>query len=187
MIEIWKPIPGLEGRYEVSNTGEVRSLPREVNNHTGKIQLKGRVLRQRPDFKGYMRIDINDNNGKKHYFGVHRLVAEAFIPNPLLKEQVNHIDGDKANNNVSNLEWATNLENMRHAIKNGLVKHVDYAGRPKRAVVQIEPETGEIINVFPSIAEAGRAFSKKTNNIGECCRGRRNYAFGYKWEYQKER
>lgn len=183
MEEKWKPIKNHEGRYEVSNLGRVRSVSRIVSNHTGLLRVKEKILKQRADCKGYMRIDIYDNDGKKHYFGVHRLVAEAFIDNPNNKEQVNHINGNKNDNSVNNLEWVTNDENMQHAIRHGLVRRCEYAGRAKRKVLQIDPDNGEVIKSYDSIADAGRAFSNKTNNIGECCRRHRNYAFGYIWRY----
>ena len=184
MTEEWKDIKGCEGRYQVSTLGRVRSLPRYVNNHTGQLLVKGKILKQRPDFKGYMRIDILDNNGKKKYMGIHRLVAETFIDNPLNKPQVNHIDGIKSNNVVSNLEWVTNGENQKHAFRLGLNKVTGRAGRPKRKVAKIGKQ-GEVIEIYNSIAEAGRSMNVRGSNIGECCRGHKKTAYGYKWEYVK--
>lgn len=64
-MEIWKDIPGFEGRYEISTLGNIRSKPRMVNNHTGQYLSKQRILKQRPDYRGYMRVDIKDNSGSK--------------------------------------------------------------------------------------------------------------------------
>lgn len=127
MMEQWKPIKGHES-YEISNQGRVRNIAR------------GNVRKLTKNEKGYLRVNLN---GK--WLRVHRLVAIAFVPNPDNKPQVNHIDGDKANNRADNLEWVTNLENAAHAISNGL--YPDNA--MPRAI-----EIGGI--VYPSIAEAAR-------------------------------
>ena len=187
-VEQWKDIPGFEGRYQISSLGRVKSLPRKVNNHTGELMVKEKILKQRHDFKGYLRIDLKDNNGKHKYLGVHRLVAETFISNPEGKPQVNHIDGIKDHNEVSNLEWVTNGENARHAYKIGLNHVTGKAGRPKRKVVQKDIETGEVIQKYSSISEAAKAVGcKSPSNIGQCCRNMRGRksTYGYKWEYER--
>ena len=189
MEEEWRDIRDCEGRYEVSNFGNVRSVSRNVHNHTGFIKLKGKVLKQRKDEKGYMRIDIINNNGVKKFYGVHRLVADAFLENPLNKPQVNHKDGNKSNNVVDNLEWCTNGENQVHAYKIGLNRVTGRAGRKKRTVLQIDCSTGEIVGEYKSISDAANAVGCKTSsNIGGCCRnayGRKTIC-GYRWEYKKE-
>lgn len=185
-MEIWKDIPGYEGRYQISNKGQVKSLPRYVSNHTGKLLVKEKILAQRPDFKGYMRIDLKDNCGKKHYFGIHRLVATAFIPNPENKPQINHIDGNKANNNIDNLEWCTNSENQKHAYRMGLNRVTGKAGRPKKSVAKIDTNTGVVIEIYPSIAIAARENNiSSPSNINMCCKhsyGRKTIG-GFRWDY----
>lgn len=106
MIEEWKNVKGYEGLYKISNLGRVK-------NKYNKI-LNGHVT------KGYVRIALSKNR-KVKTTSIHRLVAEHFIDNSTNKPYVNHIDGDKQNNNVNNLEWCTQLENVHHAIKNGLL------------------------------------------------------------------
>lgn len=119
----WLPIKGFEGYYEVSNEGQVRSVDRTILGKDGVIYpKKGKLkdLYSNINVK-YMQVNLYKEN-KSYTFYVHRLVAQAFIPNPLNLPEVNHKDGNRVNNNVSNLEWVTRLENIDHAIRTGLWK-----------------------------------------------------------------
>lgn len=109
-------IKGYKGLYEVDVDGSVYSLIK--NAHRRKCKLK-----QYANERGYMKVNLYDSAGKCKKKYVHRLVAEAFIPNPLNKPNVNHIDANVKNNNVNNLEWCTQSENILHAVKLG--RHVD--------------------------------------------------------------
>lgn len=114
MKEVWKSIKGYEGAYMISNTGKVMSLPRQgVKGNAPKIRMLSLTI------DGYVKVRLI-YNGKDETHRVHRLVAEAFIDNPEGKETVNHIDGNKQNNNVLNLEWSNRSEQMVHAYKNNL-------------------------------------------------------------------
>lgn len=127
--EDWKPVVGYEGLYEVSNTGKVRSLTRTYVNSRGQTRVAvGKVLT--PDEKKtknvtsnmYQRVTLT-SNGKSKHKSIHRLVAEAFVPNESAeRNQINHIDCDKTNNNVDNLEWCTSKENIMHSVSHGLAK-----------------------------------------------------------------
>ena len=115
------PIPGYEGLYEVSNAGIIRSVDRVLTGKDGvKYQFKGRVL-QASSHKdtGYLQVSLWKNNQGTSYY-VHRLVAQSHIPNPGMLPEVNHKDGRRANNIVTNLEWVTRPENAQHAVDTAL-------------------------------------------------------------------
>jgi len=115
--EKWLPCPGFETSYEVSNYGQVRSIDRYIYRRNGLV--KGQLIHFDFNKKGYPQLRLYNKN-KKYVRNQHRLVALAFIPNPNNLPQVNHIDGNKMNNHISNLEWCTNSDNMKHAYKLGL-------------------------------------------------------------------
>lgn len=116
--EIWHDVIGYEGLYKVSNLGNVKMLQRLLPD---KRILKEKILKQQIQRNGYLLVGLR-KEGKQKFILVHRIVASAFIPNIENKKQVNHIDGNKLNNKVNNLEWVTASENIKHAYKTGL-KH----------------------------------------------------------------
>jgi hypothetical protein len=180
--EMWKPIAGYEGLYEISNFGRVKSLARLTPNKHGKRLVKERILKplSYDGKKPYDCVFLHSGGGKQTIFNIHRLVAEYFIPNPDSKEQINHIDGDKHNNTVSNLEWTTPLENTHHAWENGLCAAI--GKRNARPVTNIE--TGE---TFDSIAAAARKYRVGANALGMCLQGKSKTCAGHKWEYTERR
>lgn len=122
MQEIYKPIKGYEGLYEVSNLGNVKSF-----KHKQPMILKPKMI------KGYPTVSLCVN-GQCKQFGIHRLVAESFITRITDKNEINHIDGNKANNRVDNLEWCTHTENVRHAFRTGLIQRKPLTDEQKRYV-----------------------------------------------------
>ena len=148
--EIWRDVEGYGGKYQVSNLARVRSLYR------GKTKL----LKPDTIHTGYLRVTLC-KDGKTKYPFVHRLVAQAFIPNPDNKPQVNHIDGDKTNNYVSNLEWVTAAENIHHGFFLGLHKSGCKHGRAKFTVEQVREIRRDCV---PGDLERGfNAFARKFN------------------------
>ena len=121
MKEIWKDIEGYEGLYQISNLGNVKSLHRIANIPNGHRKVKERILKQTEN-RGYRAVIISKEKTRKE-FSAHRLVAFHFIPNPENKPEVNHIDGNKSNNKVENLEWVTPSENIRHSYAVGLARN----------------------------------------------------------------
>ncbi|NDB81369.1 MAG: hypothetical protein EB127_01275 [Alphaproteobacteria bacterium] len=116
-IEEWKSCPGYECSYEVSNFGNVRSIDRTCGSRPGVT--KGKLLKPFINRHKYLEVNLFENSKSTPKI-IHRLVAKAFIPNPESKPQVNHIDGNKLNNRVDNLEWMSNSENQKHAYSLGL-------------------------------------------------------------------
>ena len=173
--EIWKDVIGFEGYYQVSSLGEVRSLDRHVNGNCGSVYVsKGRILKQIEDKLGYQRVNLC-KDGEQIMFLVHRLVYEAFngkIPEGM---QVNHIDEDKSNNRLENLNLMTPKENTNWGTA---------IERRSKPVIQYSL-TGEKLAEYPSQREAERITSIMQVLISLCCRGKRKTAGGFIFKYKK--
>lgn len=180
--EIWLDIEGYEGLYQVSDMGRVKSLERTCNaKGESKRTVKERILKLASDRNGYKWVMLTDAQSNRSYHFVHRLVAAAFIPNPYDKPEVNHIDEDKANNNVVNLEWCTRKENMNHGtIRERIGKKT--TERDSKPTCQYTLN-GELIKVWPSASEAGRVLGIHQSHISEVASGKNKTYKSFIWKY----
>lgn len=172
MQEIWKDITGYEGLYQVSTFGRVKSIPHLIraNINGGKRMTEEYIKNTTVGWHGYVWVNLC-KNGKTKTYSVHRLVAMAFLENPHSLPAVNHIDGNKENNLVRNLEWCTNSENQIHASINGLMKNA----KKVKCV-----ETGK---EYRNSCEAERKTGISSRTIRNVCSGKGIRAGGYKWEW----
>ena len=191
MKETWKWIDGYQNMYQVSNFGRVRSVDRDVYCEVSPNKLQhifGKILKQGLNKKGYPIVYLS-KDGKQKTIAVHRLVAKAFIDNPLSLPQVNHKDGCKTNNNVDNLEWCDNSYNQKHAHEIGLYPTYEETmgwGRPARAVAMLDLNTGEVLKTFKTLASVKRETGINQFNVRSVCLGLRNHAGGYNWKFINE-
>lgn len=186
MEEIWKDVPGYEGKYSVSTLGRVKSYDgfRKINH--GALQpFKGRILNATSN-KLYHAVMFTEN-GKLKNVRVHQWVARTFIPNPNNYKEINHIDGNKKNNKVENLEWCTRQENNLHMYRIGLAKPVkSWQGRintPDRSkpIIQYDLK-GNKIKEWPSYKQVRRELGFNVNNIKYCVVGKYKQAYGFVWK-----
>lgn len=192
MIEIWKEIKGYEGLYEVSNLGNVRSFDRYgLSKNNSKRLIKGRILKKQVDKDLYEYIGLTNLNNERKYYRVHRLVAEAFIPNPDNLPIINHKDEKPDNNCVDNLEWCTYQYNNTYG--NRIFKSVlkrkgqkvsdNTIIKTSKQIYCVDKYTGEILNRFISINRAEKELGIASTHISACCKGKRKTCGGYKWSY----
>lgn len=168
--EIWKDVVGYEGLYQVSNYGKIKSFhkrksfPKMINVYAKR---------------GYYQIGLR-KKGKRKFFQVHRLVAEAFVPNPNNFPVVNHKDENKLNNYFENLEWCTVSYNNTYGSR---IKNV--VNKTGKKVLQYNMQK-EFIKEFPSLSEAARSTNTNLSNISACCHGKYKKANNYIWKFKSE-
>lgn len=185
MEEIWKTIKS-HPSYEVSNRGRVRSVDRISSRKGNPCRLGGMMLKPR-DIKGYMAVTLWDGNREKHKrFFVHRLVAEAFIPNPDNLPCVNHKDESRTNNNAENLEWCTHKYNSNYgtAIRRR-VAHQDWrsiANKQSRAIEQLDMD-GNVVARYKSMMECERTTEFKSSGISKACNWWMKTYKGFVWRF----
>ena len=181
--EEWRNVVGYEGLYMVSSFGRIMSLTKEVSSRYGTRTITCKLLSPSNSTDGYCKVILCLNANNRKHVKVHRLVAEAFIPNPKNKPQIDHIDRNRKNNNVNNLRWCTHLENMRnpktieHCRKLNLGRVYPTLRKP---VVSIK--NGIVVKQYGSIQEAvNDGFTRC--GVSNCCAGRNPTHYGYKWMY----
>ena len=179
MEEIWEDIEGFEWLYQISSLGRVKSLERKIKGKCGSIHTKKEKLRKiSKDTGGYLYVPISNEFEKKNYL-IHRLVAEAFLPNPENLPQVNHKNEDKTDNNVNNLEWCTREYNNNYSTRNERIAK-EHTNNPKRSKKVIRIDTGV---VYPSLAEIQRQLGFDKASIQKCCVGKQNTSYNMNWKY----
>lgn len=169
--EIWLPVKGYEGLYEVSSLGRVRSI---VNDKSRKTK----VLSPGDNGIGYLQVGLF-KNGKRKHFKVHRLVAQAFLPNWFEEPEVNHRDENKHNNHIDNLEWCEHKYNCNHGTRN---ERIITNGKLSKPVLQYT-KSGEFVKEWNSTNETIRSGYKQAN-VCACCNGKLKSYKGYIWKYK---
>lgn len=197
--EVWKPVRGFEGFYEVSNLGKVKSLDVVYVTKNGRmLHRKGKTLKPTPIDFGYSTVTLT-KNGKYKRFLVHRLVADAFIPNPENKPFVDHINTDATDYRACNLRWVTAKENANNPItkqRNNTNSHTQEVNRKRvlthilhntktcaKAICQYTKEN-LFVAEYESIAEASRKTGISENNIRVSVKNANRTAYGYFWRYK---
>ena len=176
--EVWKPIKGYEGLYEISSLGRVRSLDRLVKGKWGKIKLTGKILKGVKDKDGYLVITLS-KDGKQKTFKIHRLVAIHFIPNPNNYKEINHKDENKENCKYKNLEWCDKKYNANYGTRNEKLSKI------KGKKVNQYDLQGNFIQTYHSVKYAEKITGIK--HIYDCCNCKLKTCGGYVWRYVNER
>lgn len=178
MQEIWKDILNYEGHYQISNLGRIKSLNRKVKyNHPkfSKRSMKEKILSPKIT-NGYLGINLYKNKKRKSFL-VHRLVAEAFIPNPLNLPQVNHKDENKFNNYTDNLEWCTLEYNLLYGT--GAERSLKSRAKP---ICKFSLD-GTLLEKYQSQSVAAVKNNANQANISKCCNGKTKSYKGFIWKY----
>ena len=174
IIEEWRPVPGYEGRYEVSNTGRVRSLDRKEMCNGKERPRKGRELAHIKK-RGYSLVKLC-KDGNVRAVGIHRIVASAFLPNPAALPEVNHKDENRSNNLVSNLEWCDRAYNAKYGTAPTRI-----ANKLHKPVISTDSKGNETF--YKSVTDAAVAFGGAPGNICNAISGYSKSAWGLKWRY----
>ncbi|TCW59060.1 HNH endonuclease [Bacillus thuringiensis] len=176
--EEWRDVKGYEGYYKISNKGRVLSLDRPIVRCGRKQIIKERILKTHIQVQNHYAYAVFTIDTISKKFSIHRLVAEAFIENPDNKPFVNHKNGVRDDNDVRNLEWVTQAENVKHAFETGL-------NTCNKKVAQYSLDN-ILLDTFESVREASRSLGRGVNvasSISACCNGKRKTAYGYKWKH----
>ena len=185
MKEIWKDIEGYEGLYQVSNLGNVKSLDHMRKNGTNEYMQKGKLLKPQLNNKTrYFHIRLS-KNGKVKNFLLHRIIAQAFIVNPNNYKEINHKDENPSNNSLQNLEWCDKKYNINYGKGNQIRSQTEIKTKKGgKRVYQFDLENN-LLKIWNNQLEIKKELGiSQTNNISNCCNGKRKSAYGYKWRYE---
>lgn len=195
MEEVWKDIKGYEGMYQVSNLGRIKRLEKSFIDSIGRnYNYKEKIYKLQKDNNGYLMVTLP----KSKLFRVHRLVAEAFLENPNNLKEVNHIDGNKSNSNILNLEWVTHKQNMKHALESGLMENARKIFSQKikerklwelspcnRVKVNMYDKNNNFIKSFDSLVDASKYIGVHAQRIWQVCNNIRKSTKGYIFSYER--
>lgn len=193
--EVWKDIKGYEGLYQVSNLGRIKRLKKSFIDSLGrKYHYDERIYKLQKDNNGYLLVTLP----KSRLFRVHRLVASAFLENPNNLKEINHIDGNKSNSNVLNLEWVTHKQNMKHALESGLMDNARkiFSKQAKERMlwnlstnnkvkVNMYDKNNVFIKSFNGLVEASNYIQVKPQRIWQVCNNIRKSSKGYIFRYNR--
>ncbi len=183
MKELWKPINGYEGLYQVSNLGRIKSLKRFAKTKGGGLRtVHCKILKFGMHDYRYRNVTLH-KDGVQKSFTVHRLVATHFLNKSNSNDVVNHINGIKTDNRANNLEWCTQKHNSVHAVKLGLQKGIKGVENPLSKPVIQKTLDGDVIKVYGCINDAAKENGINQGNISNCASGRCSTVGGFRWEY----
>lgn len=196
--ETWKDIDGYEGLYQVSDIGRIKALPRHRRAGNISYVQKEHMMTQFTNTSGYKYVRLNIGSDKRMFF-VHRLVAGAFVENPLSLPEVNHKNEIKTDNNAGNLEWCTRCYNETYGTKRERIqrtkeilnsdyyalmkKNLNHSYGAEKPVLCYMPD-GTFVTRYSSISIAAQTIGDCSSHIAACCKGRRKSVRGYIWKYE---
>lgn len=186
--ERWQDINHYKGLYQISNYGRVKSLDRIIKSkryHKDGYHRKEHIMKVSDNGRGYLFVRLSKNNSSLHGY-LHKLVAQAFIPNLENKPQINHKDGNKHNNNATNLEWCTNGENGQHAWDNNLrTRRFGTDNYASRKVIQFTLDY-KPIKIWNCISDVEKIYGFSHSDISKNCRYKSKTCHNYLWRYYEE-
>ena len=168
--EIWKDIEGYEGHYQVSDKGRIKS-----------VKFGKEIFLKPGQCRGYLHVGLSKNNKMKTCY-IHRLVAQAFLPNPQNLPQINHKNEDKTDNKVKNLEWCYVKYNSNYGTRNQRISKKMTNGKLSKPVLQYT-KTGKFVKKWKSVMDVERNLGYDHQNISACCRGKYHSAYNFVWRY----
>ena len=182
-MENWKQIDGYKPIYQVSNLGRIRSLARITNANGGLFHRKERMLKYGKSRLGYLLVYLYTDNGKKRTVPVHQVVARAFIPNPENKPEVDHKDGNKANNAVDNLRWVTHQENCANPLTASKQKYYFEERAKHKKMIAAYTQSGKLVGTWPTITMAAKETNTCRHSISYAANGKYKLANNLIWKY----